>query len=232
MTTTPTIWRAPLHSQCGDRGCSVNPYTIGLSNGNNLVVWTDDTSGTSAGNDVFGQIFGPEGNPVGAAFQVNSSFFADGEFLGSIAPQTDGGFVIAYVDDEARGTADDAIRVERYDAAGNPSLTTSITGAAGAVSDPEITVAPDGSYMISFTRKSPAISTSVRWWSAPLTRSAPSSTPPRTARIRYHSDNAGLSNNNFVTVYEEVDAGTTSIEVKVVTSAGANVIFQQPATLR
>ena len=153
MTTTPTIWRAHFTANAATAGVQSNPYTIGLSNGNNLVVWTDDTSGTSAGNDVFGQIFGPEGNPVGAAFQVNSSFFVDGEFLGSIAPQTDGGFVIAYVDDNSTpGTADDAIRVERYNAAGNSTFTTSITGAAGAVSDPEITVAPDGSYMITFTR--------------------------------------------------------------------------------
>src|SRR3954451_25243346 len=149
MTTTPTIWRAHFTANTATTGVQSNPYTIGLSNGNNLVVWTDDTSGTSAGNDVFGQIFGPEGNPVGAAFQVNSSFFADGEFLGSIAPQTDGGFVIGYVDDE--GAAADAIRLERYDAAGTPSLITSITGGAGAVSDPEITVAPDGTYMITFT---------------------------------------------------------------------------------
>src|SRR4051812_570890 len=128
MTTTPTIWRAHFTANTATAGFQSNPYTIGLSNGNILVVWTDDTSGTSAGNDGFGQIFGPEGNPVGAAFQVNSSFFVDGEFLGSIAPQTDGGFVIAYVDENSTaGTADDAIRVERYDDAGNSTFFTSIT---------------------------------------------------------------------------------------------------------
>src|SRR5215207_273661 len=99
MTTTPTTWLAPFTANAANTtGAQFNPYTIGLSNGNFLTVWTDDTSGTSPGNDVFGQIFGPEGDPAGAAFQVNSSFFADGEFLGSIAPQIDGGFVFAYVD--------------------------------------------------------------------------------------------------------------------------------------
>ena len=219
VTTTPTTWLAHFTANSVTTGTQSNPYTIGLSNGNILVVWTD-TSGSSAGNDVFGQIFGPEGNPVGAAFQVNSSFFAHGEFLGSIAPQTDGGFVIAYVDDE--GAAADAIRVERYDAAGTPSLITSITGAAGAVSDPEITVAPNGSYMITFTRNIAGdLDIRAVVVSAANVGRRRVRRRPEQRGFDTDSDTAGLTNNNFVTVYEEDDAGATGIEAKIVTSAGA-----------
>src|SRR5262245_7148096 len=144
MTTTPTTWKARFTANAANTaGFQFNPYTIGLSNGNFLTVWSDDTSGTDLGNDVFGQIFGPEGNTIGAAFQINTNATNDGEFLGSIAPQLDGGFVVTYVDDEGAGA--DVIRVERYDSAGTATFITSIGG--GPVSDPEITVAPNGSYM-------------------------------------------------------------------------------------
>jgi len=229
MTTTPTTWRAPFTANASNTaGAQFNPYTIGLSNGNFLVVWTDDTSGSSAGNDIFGQIYGPEGNTVGAAFQVNSSFFLDGEFLGSIAPETDGGFVIAYVDDEGAGA--DAIRIERYDAAGSPSLIGSITGGAGAVSDPEITVAPNGSYMITFTRNIGGdIDVRAVVVSAGNVVGAEFDAAQNSGDIDANSDTAGLSNNNFVTVYEEDDSGITGIEAKIVTSAGAQVSLVQVA---
>ncbi|MCW5733179.1 MAG: calcium-binding protein [Enhydrobacter sp.] len=223
MTTTPTTWRAPFTANASNTaGFQFNPYTIGLSNGNFLVVWTDDTSGTNAGNDVFGQIYGPEGNTVGAAFEVNSSFFVDGEFLGSIAPQTDGGFVIAYVDDEGAGA--DAIRIERKDAAGVSTFVGSITGGAGAVSDPEITVAPNGSYMVTFTRNIGGdLDVRAVIVSSANVVGAEFDAAQNSADFDIDSDTAGLSNNNFVTVYEEDDAGVTSIEAKIVNSAGTQV---------
>ena len=223
MTTTPTIWRAPFTANASNTtGSQFNPYTIGLSNGNFLVVWTDDTSGASAGNDVFGQIYGPEGTLVGAAFQVNSSFFADGEFLGSIAPQTDGGFVIAYIDDEGAGA--DAIRIERKDAAGASTFIGSITGVAGAISDPEITVAPNGSYMITFTRNIAGdLDVRAVVVSAANVIGAEFDAAQNSPDFDINSDTAGLSNNTFVTVYEEDDAGVTSIEAKIVNSAGTQV---------
>ncbi|MCW5738463.1 MAG: calcium-binding protein, partial [Enhydrobacter sp.] len=223
MTNTPTIWRAPFTANASNTaGAQVNPYTIGLSNGNFLVVWTDDTSGPSAGSDVFGQIYGPEGDAVGTAFEVNSNFFLDGEFLGSIAPQTDGGFVIAYVDDEGAGV--DAIRIERKDAAGVTILVGSITGAAGAISDPEITVAPDGSYMITFTRDiGRNMNVRAVVVSAANVIGAEFDAAQNSAEFDGISDVAGLSNNNFVTVYEEEDLDGNGIEAQIVTFAGAQV---------
>lgn len=230
MTTTPTIWRGPFPANASNTaGAQFNPYTIGLSNGNFLVAWTDDTSGTAAGSDIFGQIYGPEGDAVGAAFQLNS-FLVDGEFLGSIAPQRDGGFVIAYLDDEGAGV--DAIRIERRSADGVATLVGSIPGAAGAISDPEITVAHNGSYMVTFTRDLGGGDLDVRAVvvSAADVVGAEFDAAQNSSDADLLSDTAGLDNNTFVTVYQEVDAAVVGIEARIVDSTGGFVANPQVAS--
>jgi len=95
MTTTPTIWKQGFTANVGaTSGNQSVPQTIGLRNGNILVVWEDDTNGPSPSTDVMGQIFDPEGNRVGAPFQVNSAVVAGDETGPEIVALPDGGYVV------------------------------------------------------------------------------------------------------------------------------------------
>ena len=49
------------------------PDIIGLSNGNFLVVWADlnDTTASSPGSDIVGQIYDPRGNEIGGEIFLN-----------------------------------------------------------------------------------------------------------------------------------------------------------------
>jgi Ca2+-binding RTX toxin-like protein len=225
MTTTPTVWKSEFTANLNNTlGFQSNPYTIGLADGNILVVWTDGTSGTSNGNDIFGQIFDPEGNAVGVAFEVNATHNDDGEFLGSIASLPDGGFVMAYVDDN--GTSDSVIRVERFDNAGALVSEREISAATGTLSDPEIAVTPNGDYMVTFDRDI-AGDDEVRGLIFDGVTNLPGAefdAAQNSAGFDRDSDVAGLGNNTFVTVYEEENTTTTSVEFVIVDGTGAPVM--------
>ena len=97
LTTTPTIWKPSFTVNAGATdGSQTVPQTIGLKNGNILVVWEDDTHGPSPGLDVMGRIFDPEGNRVGDPFQVNAGITEGPETGPKIVALPDGGFVMAY----------------------------------------------------------------------------------------------------------------------------------------
>src|SRR6056297_2182103 len=105
MTTTPTLWGANAQVNPSSTGFQGQHKIIGLSNGNHLVVFADDsgTVGTGAGRDIVGVIYGPTGAVVRAAFQVNSSWFADDEELPAIAADNNGGFYMAFEDRDSFG---------------------------------------------------------------------------------------------------------------------------------
>ena len=113
MTTTPTIWKAEFFpnfaNPAGNQGV---PQTIGLANGDILVVWEDDTNGPSPGVDIFGRLFTPEGGPASAGFQVNRTITSSDETGPKLVALPDGGFVMAYGSFDASGGF---ITVERYD---------------------------------------------------------------------------------------------------------------------
>src|SRR5687768_14682385 len=97
MTATPTIWKPSFTTNVGSTaGTQASPQSIGLANGNILVVWEDDTNGPDAGIDVMGRIFDPEGEALGGPFQVNKTIYATDETGPKIVALPDGGFVMAY----------------------------------------------------------------------------------------------------------------------------------------
>lgn len=80
------------------------PRTIGLSNGNILVVWEEvGTSGvgSSAGIDIIGKIYDAEGNVVRNSFRSNTQSVEDDEADFDIAPTSYGGLQMVYREPEA-----------------------------------------------------------------------------------------------------------------------------------
>src|SRR6185312_6978922 len=96
MTTTPTIWKAKFTVNQYQNGDEFDPQSIGLSNGNILVVWDDAHVGGGAGRDIVGQMFHANGTQLGAPFQVNYTFENDNETDPKIVALPDGGFVVVY----------------------------------------------------------------------------------------------------------------------------------------
>ncbi len=118
MTTTPTIWKAPFRPNAASaQGHQSVSQTVGLTNGNFLVVWEDDTQGPGPFIDIMGRLYSAEGRPLGGVFQVNSSVTASDETGPKIVALPDGGYVVTYGGYfEATGGF---INVERFDSAGN-----------------------------------------------------------------------------------------------------------------
>lgn len=84
----------------------INPVVTGLSDGNAVVVWA------SFGQDghmqgVFGQIFGPSGERVGAEFQLNESTMYN-QRTPSVSALAGGGFVAVWISEKSRGITTDA----------------------------------------------------------------------------------------------------------------------------
>ena len=151
MTTTPTIWKSTfIANSVATAGNQSVPQSIGLANGNILVVWEDDTQGPSPFTDIMGQMFDAEGNVIGAAFQVNSLVTASDETGPKIVALPDGGFVMAY------GSYSDAdggfITVQRFDSNGQAVSERFILDALSTLTDWDITADSLGNYTVTFER--------------------------------------------------------------------------------
>ena len=107
MTTTPTPWLpASTANYTAGEGWRTVKQAIGIKkNGNILVVWEDNTNGSSPSTDVMGQLFDPHGTPIGLAFQVNTDVVASDETGPQIVALPDGGYVIAYGSSQAKRSA-------------------------------------------------------------------------------------------------------------------------------
>ena len=157
MTTTPTIWKSSFNPGVTSlSGNQTVPQTIGLANGNILVVWQDDTDPTRPFTDIMGQILSPEGIASGPAFQVNAAVWGGDETGPQIVALPDGGFVMAYGGYlEALGGF---ITVERFNSAGQTLYSNVITDAAGSLTDFwKITADPAGNYTLVFERVIPVL---------------------------------------------------------------------------
>jgi len=99
MPLTPDTWLSEFTANLHTTGVQKQSNIIQLTNGNILVVWTDQDdggAGTSPGTDLVGQIFDPFGNNVGGAFQVNAVATGNNEENANITALADGGFLVVY----------------------------------------------------------------------------------------------------------------------------------------
>ncbi len=94
MTTTPTIWKAPFQPNAASpQGLHPCPRTVGLANGNFLVVWEGRYAGAWPVHGYHGPALFAEGRPLGGVFQVNSSITGSDETGPKIVALPDGGYV-------------------------------------------------------------------------------------------------------------------------------------------
>jgi Ca2+-binding RTX toxin-like protein len=225
MTTTPTVWKAAFQLNIGAvGGVQVRPTPIGLANGNILAGWFDNTFGPSPGDDISAQLFDAQGNKIGGFLQLNTVSTADNEDLGDIKALPGGGFIVAYVDDQGAGA--DIIRLERYDAGGVVVFSTFVA-AGGVVSEPKLSVAPNGNYMLTFTRDNAGdLNVRANIFNGATNAATAEFDAAGNGADRFRDgESAGLSNNNFVVVTQrDVIAGTDFIEFKIVNSTGAQVV--------
>ena len=157
MTTTPTIWKSTFNPGVTTlSGNQTVPQSIGLANGNILVVWQDDTDPTRPFTDIIGRILSPEGVPIGSTFQVNAAIWGGDETGPKIVALPDGGFVMAYGGYfEALGGF---LVVERFNSAGQSLFSNVITDDLGSLTDFwEITADTTGNYTVVFERHFPDI---------------------------------------------------------------------------
>lgn len=230
MPVTPSVWLDQFQVNTGsaETGTQSDPQIIGLSNGNFFVAWTESSDGaigTSSGQDIVGAIFDAQGNVVRAPFQVNTDWFFDDERDFDIAATSDGGFILVFVDDSISNTNETGIRWEHHDANGDLVTSAIIANenvAADFLANPQVAV--DLTTNTSFVTFTDDVGTNTDVRGVTVTIGGTVSTEFDAAQNSSDFDVdarvAVLSNGNLVTVYEEDDAGTTSIEFSITTPAG------------
>lgn len=232
MPLTPETWLDQVTVNATTTGSQNDPEVIQLANGNILVSWTTDDAGglgSPAGVEIFGQIFDPLGNPVGAELRLNNASTADIEQNSHIAALPGGGFVVVYHDFDIDGTGGSNIRLEEYDANG-----ASVTESPGVVIDsfapadpnyrnPRVAVSSATSVLIVYEEVTAGVSgiygkiydTTTDTYSAQLVFMTGGGSGGTTL-----ADVAVLSNGSYVMVANRGDTDN-SLTYRVVNSAGA-----------
>ncbi|MEH6524373.1 calcium-binding protein, partial [Sulfitobacter sp.] len=158
---TPTTWLSEFQANTGTANTPTtsDPQTIGLSNGNILVAWTESGItgvGTAAGFDIIGKIYDGAGNLVRDSYRINTVRNVDEESDFDIAPTNDGGFILVYVDNDG---VDSAVLWERKNAAGNNLNSREIISETGAgdYDNPQVAVNNiDNSSFVTYTSFNPS----------------------------------------------------------------------------
>ena len=203
---------------------------IGLSNGNFLVAWTETGTtgvGTSAGTDIIGKIFNSQGVLVRDSFRMNNNNIDD-EFDFDLAATEDGGFVLVYVDDSIANIDQTSIIFERRTATGTFSLFSTVADeniVADSLSNPSVTYnLSTGVSTFSYTDN---VGGNANINGVNVSSTGVASAEFALAQNSTDADTAAsiavLTNGNIASVYGEVDAGTSAIEIKVVSATGTPI---------
>ena len=101
-TSTVTTNAIAINSSLNFR---INPAVATLNNSNVVVVWGSfDQAGPLSLQDVYGQIFSPDGQKIGGEFLINQ-FTSYNQRTPAVAPLANGGFVVAWVSEQQRTVA-------------------------------------------------------------------------------------------------------------------------------
>jgi Ca2+-binding RTX toxin-like protein len=238
MAQTPSSWLPKTTANVDTTGLQSQQQIIGLSNGNILVVWADDSpSAASPGRDISAVIYDAEGNVVRSAFQLNDVWTANNEGRPSIAATSDGGFVMAYEENSGSGTS---LRIEMYYPNGNLHIGTTLLVDPGdeLIGNPKIAVSPtDGSIFVTYeyddgnnesvrarlfnSNLDPIGPERIIRNDEDLTNTEGDGNPRR-------QDTAALTGGGYVTVFEESDItnaqSDTGIEVVLTNADGTNAL--------
>lgn len=143
-----------------------NPAVAVLGNGNVVIVYASFNAGTM--QDVYGQIFSPDGVKVGGEFPINT-FTAYNQRTPTVAALTNGGFVVGWVSEQQRSLgavgADPVspaqfqlpsvdIYARLFDAAGTPVISEfPVNENSDVNANPVVAGAADGSVLFAWSSK-------------------------------------------------------------------------------
>ena len=221
MTTTPTQWLAPLKVNPSSDGSQNEPRITALSNGNFLVVFSDNSGDIGSGSDfdVIGVIYDAEGNVVTTAFEVNTTVTSGAETEIDVAATNDGGFYLTYYTTGGNG----GLLVERYDAGGTSIGGTELLSprsGLGTPGDPSIAVnLSDNSFFISYERDAGALGDILgKRFDSSLTVAAGTPSAGHIVRADDHPalftqspgdpETVHLTNGNYATVFTYTDGSS------------------------
>ena len=129
---------------------------IGLSNGNFVVVWTDDNDTTSDafGTDIMGQLYDPFGAQIGGEMALGGARDQRDEDFPSIAATDDGGYVLT---NRFPAPGIDDVMFYRFDADGAPvapfeKVVSDLIAGSESYEDQEIVFRPDGTSIVTYRR--------------------------------------------------------------------------------
>jgi hypothetical protein len=234
MPNIPETWLDEQTVNITTAGSQSQPRIIQLANGNILVVWTTNDPGglgSPTGNEIFGQIFDPQGIKIGVEFRLNNASIADNEQAPDIAALPNGGFVVVYhdVDEPFNGGASN-IRLEEYDANGNDVAENALVVSDSALpadpnySAPRVAVSSDTSVLITYIETSGGVS-NVR---GKIYNPTTDTYGPEISLLAFAGGNtdvsvAALTNGNYVIVARNTSTDSF-IGYRVISSTGANVV--------
>ncbi len=231
---TPSVWQSAfdVNVGAGTTGAQTNPKIIGLSNGNILVAWEADGAGTTgSGNnaDIIGKIYDAQGFLVRNEFQINVARNADNERDFDIAATNDGGFILAYMDDDTNNT-NTALIWERFDDGGDRidgATTIASENGSGDIRSPRIVVdQSDNSGFVTWELLESGGDLDIRGVhfdidaSGGATLGTAFDAGQNTPDFDRDHETALLITGELVVVYEEDDSGTQSMEIRIYDSAG------------
>lgn len=128
----------------GDAATQQDPSVTALSGGGFVISWTE-SDGTDT--DVIFQVFNAAGATVSGPIGVDDLGTSENNNESSIIALKDGGFFIVFDDDKV-----DAIKGQRYDAAGNAvGSTVTIANTTGSESEPRAHLTDDGRIIVTWT---------------------------------------------------------------------------------
>ena len=239
MPTTPEVWLNEFQAnttETGTGGSTQNESTIiQLTNGNIVVLWTDDSDGGPGGvngTDIIGQIYDPLGNAIGGEFRANQGAFVSDENTFSAAALDNGSFVLVF---EQNSGADTNTSINTTEWQTNASGVTthfsqiiaSAPGGGDIVGGPTVSGnTTDGSYAVGYSHfDSSASDTDVRFKMVDAAGSlgseivALSGSDFRVEEV----DSAILSNGNHVFVHAHGNGGDDAIVYTIRSSTGGLV---------
>lgn len=237
---TPTEWLNEFQVNTGTAatGSQSDPKILGLNNGHFIVAWVESVDGgvagaSPAGTDIVAKIFDAEGNVVRDSFRLNQFANADDERDFDIAATHDG-FAMTLVDDDISSPNQTSIVYERFDfdgdrqsGAGTAFNIQLENVAADFLRNPQIASNLIASNDDIFVAYDDDVGTDTDINARIIDQANALGAEFAAAQNSNEFDRLGdvvvLSNGNFVTVYEEDDSGTTSLEFTIATGAGVRV---------
>lgn len=232
---TPTEWLNEFQVNIGTAviGGQSDPKIIGLNNGGFVVAWVESASGIvgepPAGSDIVAKVFDAEGNVVRDSVQING-FDPDDERDFELTATHDG-FAMAYLDDDIANVNQTDIRFDRYDFDGNIVQSLAIRTenvSADFLRNPQIAAnltSNNDDIFIAYdddVGSNTDINARIVDQAGILGAEFAAAQNNATDFDRL-GDVTVLSNGNFVTVYEENDSGTTSLEFTIRDQTGGVV---------